>query len=133
LLLGVRFRIGQLGLDLGQGIHHFLGAIDHPHRLAAPFHVQQHARLDLADIDLDRRTGCLGPLAREHAQHKGHRSHDCRRPTDYGGGRNQEPPFVAIHCLFTHNLIPNEGNFKIQNPAIVQKTRAKFNPLTIES
>ena len=75
-----RFRIGDLVIKLRQGIEHVLGAIDDPDRLAAPLDGHHLTRLELGDVDLDRRTGGLGSLRWQHAGHERHERCDRADP-----------------------------------------------------
>ena len=59
----VGIRVGEPGIELGQRREHRRRAVEHPAHLAAPLDGDDLARLDLADVDLDRRAGGLGALA----------------------------------------------------------------------
>src|SRR5207253_9700629 len=69
LLRRIRFRIGEPRIELRQIGEHLRRAPDEPDDFAAPFDVDFLSRLDLADVDLDRRAGRLRTLARLHRHH----------------------------------------------------------------
>ncbi len=100
----LRLRVGDLVVDLLQRLDHFLGAVNDPHRLAAPLDAHHLARGELADIGFDRGAGRLGALGGEHAGQEGHRRCDRRHAAHGRSGENQVPP-AAIHFLVTaHGL-----------------------------
>jgi hypothetical protein len=70
VLLGLR--IGHRVIELGQGFQHLRRAVDDPHRFASPLDRHHLAGLEGADLDFDRRAGCLGPLGRQHAGEERH-------------------------------------------------------------
>ena len=54
---------------------------------------------EIADIDFNRRTGCLGPLGRQHAGQEGYERNQRPGPA-YGSGRDDQSPPSAVH--FAH-------------------------------
>src|SRR5690606_20816176 len=74
-LLGLlRRRVRELRLDALQLLEHALGAMHDEDRTAAPFDSEHAAGLDLADVDLDRRTERL----RAGARPEGRDERNCR-------------------------------------------------------
>ena len=99
LVIDCGFRIGELGIELGQTVEHFLRAMDHPHDFATPLDVDLLAELEFADIDLDRHPRRLRALAGPHA----HGERDgCRNDADRAhgcGGAEQKPAFPVVYTL----------------------------------
>ena len=79
-------------------------AIDDPAHLAAPFDVDLLARLDLADVDLDRRAGGFRALGRPERHHERHRGRDGADAADdarsrrSGSAASPCPPYVGCHA-----------------------------------
>src|SRR5205085_11478449 len=67
LMIDFGFRIDDPRIELRQIGKHLRRAMNHPDHLAAPFDVDSLARLELGDIDVDRRSGGFRSLARPHA------------------------------------------------------------------
>jgi hypothetical protein len=89
-----------------QRIQHVLGAIDDPHRLAAPLDGHHLTWLELADIDFDRSACCLGAFGRKQAGDERHKRGD-RTSTAHGCGRNDQTPPSAVHfSLIAHYADP---------------------------
>ena len=106
LLILFRLRICNGISQLGQRVHHFLGAIDDPHRLAAPLDSHHLTRFKLADIDFHRCACSLGTLGRKQA---GDERHECSYSprTAHGRGRDDQTPPPAVHfSLIAHNADP---------------------------
>ena len=61
-----------------------------PHRLAAPFDGHHLARLELADVDFDRRAGRLGALRWHHAADERHRRRRRGDAADHTGARSKK-------------------------------------------
>jgi hypothetical protein len=102
----VGLRIGHRVIELGQRFEHVLAAVDDPHRLAAPLDGHHLTGLELADIDFNRRAGCLGPLGRQHAGQERHERSQRPRPAD-GSSRDDKSPPSAVHfALIAHSADP---------------------------
>src|SRR5262249_24173341 len=93
----------QQGIELGKALEHLLRAIDHPDDLTAPLDVDLLPRLELADVDLDRRSRRLGTLAWCPAPQERPRHSDRSHPSNDAGRTDQEPAFLLIDlALFCH-------------------------------
>ena len=69
------------------------------HDLAAPLDVDLLAGLDLADVDLDRRAGRLGALAREERHHERRRRRGDADAADHARRADQEAALPVVHTL----------------------------------
>jgi hypothetical protein len=81
-------------------------AVDDPHRFASPLDGHHLAGFELADVDFDRRTGCLGPLGRQHAGEERHERSYRPHPADRSGGDDQSPPSAVHFALIAHSADP---------------------------
>src|SRR5215471_7555831 len=92
--------IRQQGIELGKALEHLRRAIDHPDDLTAPLDVDLLPRLELADVDLDRRPRRLGALARRPAPQEWDRGRDRSDPANDAGRTDQEPALSRIDLAF---------------------------------
>ncbi|ABA47629.1 hypothetical protein BURPS1710b_3675 [Burkholderia pseudomallei 1710b] len=90
-----RLRIGDFLVRLDDVGEHRVGAVQHPHRLAAPRHREHLAGLERADVDFDGRAGrlCLGGRR----QRRRERYHGCDATNAARNRcRNQPCPAAAV-------------------------------------
>ena len=91
--IALGLRVGELRVELRQR-GQLLGRAAHdPDRLAAPFDGELLARLDAADVDLDRRAGGAGALGRLEAADEGHGGEP--RADGTGAARCDDPGALA--------------------------------------
>src|SRR5690606_26868489 len=100
-----RIRIGQQRRHLLERFQHLGRAPQDPDRLAAPLDGEQLARLDPADVDLDRGTGGAGARARQHALHE---RRGGEHAADHAQARRdgQQAPTARIDTLIAHGNSP---------------------------
>ena len=76
------------------------------HDLAAPLDVDLLARLDLADVDFDRRAGRLRALAREERHHERRRRRHAADAADDARRADQEAALALVDCCCPRPLLP---------------------------
>jgi hypothetical protein len=99
--IALRLRVGEQRVELGQ-LGELLGrAPHHPDRLAAPFDGELLARLDAADVDLDRGAGGAGTLRRLKTADEGDGD---EAGTDCAGTTRRDDPgaLATVDLLLTH-------------------------------
>ena len=106
LLVLARGRVGETLGELRKRREHVGRALHDPAHLAAPLDVDLLARLELADVDLDRGAGRFRALAREERHHERHGCRDRADPAHDAGRADQEASLPLVHrCFGCHDRL----------------------------